>query len=72
LRLNPKDDDKFLFRHADDDILLLRAKAYYFLGEKEKTKVVFEGYLKRKHDEAYTNSRKEIYELTGLNPEDIL
>jgi tetratricopeptide (TPR) repeat protein len=62
LRLNPK----------DDDILLLRAKAYYFLDEKEKTKVVIEGYLKRKHDEAYTNSRKEIYELTGLNPEDIL
>jgi tetratricopeptide (TPR) repeat protein len=55
----------------DDDTLLLRGKAYYYSGEKDKTKAVFEEYLNRKYKDADTASRKKIYECTGLRPEDI-
>jgi tetratricopeptide (TPR) repeat protein len=68
LRLVSGDDGTLL----DNDTLLLRAKAYYFSGVKDKTKEVFEEYLKRKRNDADTESRKKFFELTGLKPEDIL
>jgi hypothetical protein len=54
----------------DGDTLLLRAKAYYLAGEKDKTKVVFDEYLNKIHNDADTARRKNICELTGLKPED--
>jgi tetratricopeptide (TPR) repeat protein len=60
------------FKPNDKDTLLLRAKAYYFAGEKDKTKEAFEEFLSRMHNDADTAGREKIYELTGLRPEDIL
>jgi tetratricopeptide (TPR) repeat protein len=73
LRLNPDDDDSSvsLCSKPDDDTLLLRAKAHYLAGEKDKTKEVFEDYLNKERNNADTADRNKIYKLTGLKPEDI-
>jgi serine/threonine-protein kinase len=55
----------------NDDTLLMRGRAYYYSGEKDKTKAVFEEYLNRNCKAADTASREKIYQLTGLKPEDI-
>jgi len=55
-----------------DDTLLLRAKAYYLAGEKEKAKADIEEYLNRKRKTADDNNRREIINYTGITLEDIL
>jgi len=55
-----------------EDTLLLRGKAYYLAGEKDKAKADVEEYLNRKHRETDIAGRKKIHELTGIKPEDIL
>jgi tetratricopeptide (TPR) repeat protein len=73
LRLNPDDEGfpKITFFKANNSALLLRARAYYLAGEKDKTKEVFEEFLSRMRNDADTAGREKIYELTGLRPEDI-
>jgi len=39
-----------------DETLLLRGKAYYLAGEKEKAKKVFDEYKKRKHNDVNINN----------------
>ena len=51
--------------------LLMRGKAYYLAGEKDKAKADIEEYLKRKRKSAYDAGRKEIYKHIGVMPEDI-
>jgi Tfp pilus assembly protein PilF len=55
----------------DKDTLLLRGKAYYLKGEKEKTREIFNEYLNQKRKTADTEGRSNIFKLTGLRPEEI-
>jgi tetratricopeptide (TPR) repeat protein len=64
LRLKQDDDD-------DYDTLLLRGKAYYLTGEKDKAKKVFEKFLNHKHAIAEEVGRNIINKLIGFMPEDI-
>jgi tetratricopeptide (TPR) repeat protein len=54
-----------------NDILLLRGKAYYLAGEKDKAKADFDEYLNRKRNLADDASRAEISKHIGVIPEDI-
>jgi tetratricopeptide (TPR) repeat protein len=72
LRLKPDDEGlpEFYYRfNPSNSVLLLRAKAYYMAGEKDKSKKVFEEYLNKIHNDADTVVRKNIYELTALGLE---
>jgi len=59
-------------RQSHDDTLLLRGKAYYLSGEKDKAKADIEEYLNRNRIVADENNRKEIIKIVGIKPEDIL
>jgi tetratricopeptide (TPR) repeat protein len=86
LRLIQERDDKFIksiedcIEQMDIDVvysdyfetLLLRGKAYYLSGEKDKAKADIEEYLSRKRKIADDESHNEIIKLTGITPEDIL
>jgi tetratricopeptide (TPR) repeat protein len=52
-------------------ILLLRGKAYYLAGEKDKAKADFDEYLSRKRNLADDAGRTEISKHIGVIPEDI-
>jgi len=55
------------------DTFLMRGKAYYLAGEKDKAKADFEEYLKRKQKSGCDKSRteEEIFKHIGVMPEDI-
>jgi len=55
-----------------DNTLLLRGKAYYLAGEKEKAKADIEEYLNHKRKTEDDKNRREIINYTGIAPEDIL
>ncbi|GBU28651.1 hypothetical protein R84B8_02211 [Treponema sp. R8-4-B8] len=52
--------------------LLMRGKAYYLTGEKDKTKADIEEYLKRKCNISDKKNHEEVSEYLGVKPEDIL
>jgi tetratricopeptide (TPR) repeat protein len=52
--------------------LLMRGKAYYLAGEKDKAKADIEEYLSRKRKSAYDAGREEIFKHIGVMPEGIL
>jgi len=54
------------------DTLLMRGKAFYLAGEKDKAKTDFEEYLNRKCKIADNKNRKEVSEYIGVKLEDIL
>jgi len=76
LLLCEKESDKYyeLLRSFPnhDETLLLRGKAYYLAGEKDKAKADIKEYLNRKHKDADTTVRNEIVKIVGVIPEDIL
>jgi tetratricopeptide (TPR) repeat protein len=51
--------------------LLMRGKAYYLAGEKDKAKADIEEYLKRKRKSAYDAGREKIFKQIGVKLEDI-
>jgi len=53
------------------DTFLVRGKAYYLAGEKDKAKADFEEYLNRKCNIAVDENRAEVFEYIGVKPEDI-
>jgi len=54
------------------DTLLMRGKAYYLAGEKDKAKTDFEEFLNRKCKIADDRYRNEVFMYIGVKPEDIL
>jgi len=61
-----------LIPEYNDDTLLLRGKAYYLAGEKDKAKADIEEYLDRTRKNAEAAGCKEILKIFGAMPEDIL
>jgi len=53
------------------DTLLLRGKAHYLAGERDKAKADCEEYINRKLNIVDAEGRKTIYKMTGVMPEDI-
>ena len=53
------------------DTLVMRAKAYYLAGEKDKAKADIEEYLSRKRKLAYDEGRDAIFKQIGVKLEDI-
>jgi len=55
----------------NDETLLMRAKAYYLAGEKDKAKADIDEYLNRKRKEADENKREEIIRIAGVTQEEV-
>jgi len=55
-----------------DETLLLRGKAYYLAGEKEKAKADITEYLSRKRKATDDASRNEIIRIVGVTPEEYI
>jgi tetratricopeptide (TPR) repeat protein len=72
LRLIDNDSiSKSFFSEPGVDTLLIRGKAYYLAGEKDKAKTDFEEYLNRKCKFEDDRNRRDVSEFIGIKPEDI-
>jgi tetratricopeptide (TPR) repeat protein len=70
LRDNDLSPNSKYFKPDYVDTLLMRGKAYYLAGKKDKAKADFEEYLNRKCNIEDEKNRAEVYEHIGVKPED--
>jgi len=63
LRLHPSYNEKLTLEPNYDETLLLRGKAYYLSGEKDKAKADFDEYKKRKHKDVDTDIQRKFLNL---------
>jgi tetratricopeptide (TPR) repeat protein len=64
--------ESFHLKQDHDKTLLLRGKAYFLAGEKEKAKADITEYLSRKRKTADDASRNEIIRIIGVTPKEYI